>query len=68
MSNSLPVNKYCLGGDRVETNIFSRSVERSLAERDTIFTIPYACGLRCNDQPEGDSAHEIPLVPVVLNS
>ena len=47
---------------------FSQSVERSLAERDTIFTIPYAGGLRCNDQPEGDSAHEIPLVLVVLNS
>ena len=41
---------------------FSRSVERSLAERDTIFTIPYASGLRCNDQPEGDSANEIPLI------
>jgi len=23
---------------------FSQSVERSLAERDTIFTTPYACG------------------------
>ena len=41
---------------------FSRSVERSLAERDTIFTIPYACGLRCNDQPEGDSTQEIPII------
>ena len=30
--------------------------------------IPHACGLRFNDQPEGDSAQEIPLVLVVLNS
>jgi len=61
-SNTLPVNKYCSGGGKVLFNIwFSRSVERSLAERDRIFTIPYACGWRCNDQPEGDSAYEYRL-------
>ena len=29
--------------------------------------MPHAVAMRCNDQPEGDSAQEIPIVLVVLN-
>ena len=52
---------------RLESNFFAK--RRKEALRNAIRYLRYRTpvAMRCNDQPEGDSAHEIPIVLVELN-